>query len=86
MLNLVAAREGRGWSVLVFPRARHRPEVFHTGRLTWSPGSIDMCGLVVLPVESDLDRITAQDIESVYEEVSVPGPALDAVLGEMEKE
>ena len=71
MINAVTLQKDGAWTVFVFPRSSHRPEAFHSGRLTWSPGSIDLCGVVVLPVEADLERITEKDIEDVFAEVSM---------------
>ena len=84
MVNLVVFYDSGCWKVLVFPRARHRPEVYHRGLLTWSPGAIDMAGVVVLPVASDLDRITGDDIRNVYAEVSIPAEAAMEVAARME--
>ena len=78
MVNVVCFHDAGEWTVLVFPRSKHRPEVYRQGRLTWSPGAIDMCGAVVLPVPGDLERITAEDIEQVFREVSMaPETALE---------
>ena len=72
MLNVASVfREGR-WDVRIFPRARHRPGVFERGELAWSPGAIDMCGIAVLPVAGDLERLTPEVIRSTYREVSLP--------------
>ncbi len=79
MVNLVAFHEEGYWVVVVFPRSVHRPRVFHTGELTWSPGSIDLCGVVVLPVVSDLEKITAEDIREVYAEVSLEPRIVTAI-------
>ena len=78
MVNVVCFHDAGEWTLLVFPRSKHRPEVYRQGRLTWSPGAIDMCGAVVLPVPGDLKRITAEDIEQVFLEVSMaPETALE---------
>jgi hypothetical protein len=79
MFNLVALHRDGDWIVVVFPRSKHRPEVFHTGELTWTPGAIDLCGVVVLPVESDLDKITASDIQEVFGEVSLEAQTVGAI-------
>ena len=79
MINLVAFYRDGVWSVVVFPRSKHRPEVFHTGELTWTPGAIDLCGIVVLPVESDLDKITATDIQQVFGEVALDRRSVETV-------
>jgi hypothetical protein len=70
MLNLAAFRDADGVVLALFPRRKHRPEVFHTGELTVSPATIDLCGMVVAPVEEDFDRITGEDIRKIFNEVS----------------
>ena len=71
MVNVVVSHDADCWRTIVFPRSKHRPELYHTGELTWSPGSIDLCGVIVLPVPSDLQKITTRDIEEVFREVSL---------------
>jgi hypothetical protein len=71
MLNVAALHRRGKWDVRVFPRARHRPRVFDRGEFAWSPGAIDMCGIAVLPVPGDLERLTPEVIESTYREVSL---------------
>ncbi len=61
-----------GWTVVVFPRSRHRPEAFHSGELTVSPAAIDLCGILVTPLAADFERITGEDVESVFREVTLP--------------
>ena len=84
MVNVIVVHDRDHWTVLVFPRARHRPEVYHQGILTWSPGAIDMAGIVVLPVESDLDRITADDIRNVFGEVSLSSGTLIEIASRLD--
>ena len=69
MINVVAFVAGGRFHVLVFPRKKHRPEAFFTGELTLSPGSIDLCGVAVLPVESDFVNASADQLRSAYAEV-----------------
>jgi hypothetical protein len=84
MVNLVALHESGRWTVFVFPRAKHRPEIFHSGQLTWTPGTIDLCGVVVLPVASDLDRITSAEIEQVFSEVSLDPQNVEKIAERLE--
>jgi hypothetical protein len=72
--------------VLVFPRVAHRPRVYDSGELLWSPGAIDMAGIVVLPAEHDLDRVGAPDIESVYGEVSLDRETAADIAGRLESQ
>lgn len=72
--------EERGFTVLLFPRGKHRPDAFHTGELTVSPAAVDLCGILVAPIERDFDRLTGADVAAVFREVSLPDDRLrDAV-------
>jgi len=61
------------WRVIIFPRRRHRPEVFFKAgedKITISPASVDMGGLIVTPIEKDFKTVDAKMIEEIYREVS----------------
>lgn len=80
-INVVAWREAdAGFTLLLYPRAKHRPEAFHRGELIVSPAAIDLSGLVVTPVEGDFERLTATAMRSVSEEVTIGEAELAAVV------
>ena len=59
---------------LLFPRRRHRPDCYFAedeARMLVSPGALDMAGIIVTPREEDFDRITADDIRLIYEQVGI---------------
>jgi hypothetical protein len=60
-----------GWTTILFPRGKHRPDAFHRGELTVSPAAIDLCGILVAPVEKDFERISGDDVAAVFREVSL---------------
>lgn len=66
--------DGRGYlRVVIIPRRAHRPQCFFNagnGRLLVSPGALDMAGLLILPVEDDFNRITADYVRRIYSEVA----------------
>lgn len=68
---------GRGYlRVVIIPRRAHRPQCFFNagnGSLLVSPGALDMAGLLILPVEDDFNRITADDARRIYSEVAFAG-------------
>lgn len=81
-VNLVAWRAPDGGLVLLlYPRAKHRPDAYHRGELTVSPAAIDLSGLVVAPVERDFERLTAAAVGAVFDEVTVGGDVLRAATG-----
>ena len=84
MVNIVAVHEAGRWNVLVFPRTRHRPEMYHSGQLLWSPGALDLAGIIVLPLASDLDRATPEVLSQGFSEVSLPADAVIRIARELE--
>jgi hypothetical protein len=71
LMNLALMSMAAGPVALLFPRSKHRPDVFFTGEFTVSPATIDLCGMFVTPVESDFNRITGDDIRRIYQEVTI---------------
>lgn len=73
MVNLVCAYQNANWTVYLFPRSRHRPARFFAegeDQLLVSPGAIDMAGVIVVPELAHFEKITAEDVEMIYREVS----------------
>ena len=72
LVNIAACFENGQWTTFVFPRGKHRPRVYETGEFTVSPATIDLCGVLVVPVKDDFSRIHGDVIERIFEEVSLP--------------
>jgi hypothetical protein len=84
LVNLAAYCEKGEWVAYVFPRGKHRPEAFHTGELTVSPASIDLCGIFVVPLARDFARITGKVIASIFREVTLPSAHFAEVVRKLE--
>lgn len=72
LINIAVFHERGEWLTYLFPRGKHRPAVFHTGELTVSPASIDMCGIFVVPLARDFERITGDTLRAIFREVTLP--------------
>ncbi len=75
MMNVMAFTENNRYKLHVFPRKLHRPAQYYetgTRQLLVSPGALDMAGLVICVREGDFEKITKQDIEDIYSQVSMP--------------
>jgi hypothetical protein len=72
LINIALFNQARVWTVYLFPRGKHRPQVYYSGELTVSPASIDLCGLFVVPLAKDFERISGNDIDSIFREVTLP--------------
>jgi hypothetical protein len=86
MVNIAVFREKGEWVTYLFPRRKHRPEVFHTGELTVSPAAIDLCGIFVVPIKQDFESITGDAIAGIFREVTLPGDQLREVAKQLESE
>jgi hypothetical protein len=86
LINIAAFYGKDQWVVYLFPRSKHRPNVFCTGELTVSPASIDLCGIFVTPFEKDFAKISGEDVAAIFREVTLSGDAFDAVAAGLEKD
>lgn len=74
LINLAATCGENGWTVVIFPRGKHRPDCFFAegeAKLTVSPAAIDLSGVFVTPHREHFERITADDVERICEEVQL---------------
>ena len=74
MMNIVAWRSGSDRLMVVFPRAKHRPDCYYqTGddQLLVSPGALDMAGLIITPRREDYERLTAEKAVGILRECSL---------------
>ncbi|OJV44354.1 MAG: DUF4922 domain-containing protein [Bacteroidales bacterium 36-12] len=72
MLNVVIWYDDKKWFCCIFPRKKHRPNCFYAegeDNLLFSPASVDLSGVCVLPQEKDFEKITAEDVIGIFEEI-----------------
>jgi hypothetical protein len=86
MVNIAVFHEKREWVTYLFPRGKHRPQVFHTGELTVSPASIDLSGIFVVPLASDFERIAGDAISAIFREVTLPDDQFREIAARLESE
>ncbi|HVN47215.1 MAG TPA: DUF4922 domain-containing protein [Bacteroidota bacterium] len=81
--NIIASYQNKAWRLIVFPRNKHRPDIFfqeERERIMISPAAVDMGGLLVTPREQDFLRVDAPLIKSIYNEVGMPESFLPKLL------
>jgi hypothetical protein len=86
MVNIAVSHESGEWVTYLFPRKKHRPDVFHTGELTVSPASIDLCGIFVVPLARDFEKITGDDIAAIFRDITLPDDQFQEVARKLESE
>jgi hypothetical protein len=84
MVNIAVFHESGEWVAYLFPRGKHRPQVFHTGELTVSPASIDLCGIFVVPLAHDFERIAGSAISAIFREITLPDAQFQEVARRLE--
>ena len=83
MLNMLCSFRRNTWRVIIFPRRKHRPNVYFQdgeARMVISPAAVDIGGLIIAPIEKDFLKIDAKLIEDIYKEVSVDEDALGKII------
>ncbi len=91
-VNIAAWGEADGRiTVCIFPRSAHRPSCYGKGRESggrlFSPGLIDMAGVVIAPRRHDFDTPTEAELDAVFREVSLPpGPWLDKLRADFARQ
>ena len=86
MVNIAVFKERAEWVTYLFPRGTHRPKVFYTGELTVSPASIDLCGIFVVPLAHDFERISGDSIAAVFREITIPDNQFREVANKLESD
>lgn len=86
LVNIAVVHDSGAWVTYLFPRGKHRPALFHTGELTVSPASIDLCGILVVPLAHDFERITSDAIVTIFREVTLPDGQFREVAEKLESE
>jgi ATP adenylyltransferase/5',5'''-P-1,P-4-tetraphosphate phosphorylase II len=72
MVNILAWCSSGRWTVVVAPRAQHRPSFYGAegeDRILLSPAAVDFGGMLITPLERDFDRLTREQIQQMFEEI-----------------
>lgn len=84
MVNVLVWMDSeRKLRIVVFPRKRHRPEMYFAKderQRIVSPGAVDMAGLLILPRQEDFERLTAEEVMSIYDECGLIAEELNDYL------
>ena len=84
LINVAVFHERGEWVAYLFPRGKHRPEVYYSGELTVSPASIDLCGIFVVPLAEHFEKITGDSIAAIFREVTLPHDQFQEVARKLE--
>jgi hypothetical protein len=73
MVNIIAAFADGRWRVRIFPRGKHRPDVFFRqgdDALAVTPGAVEMGGLIITTRERDFMQLDRAQLVEIFEDVS----------------
>ncbi len=83
MINVICDYNGRGWRLVIFLRAKHRPDAYfmaYQNRIFISPGAVDMAGVVITPLLANYKKLNYYTVREIYREVSLPESITDAII------
>jgi ATP adenylyltransferase/5',5'''-P-1,P-4-tetraphosphate phosphorylase II len=73
LMNIVCSYEDGIWYTFIFPRSAFRPWQYTAEgdqQLLVSPATVEMSGIFITPVEEHFDRISQNDVISIFEQCS----------------
>ena len=82
-MNIIGWRNGEDYLIVVFPRKQHRPSCYYeegAKQCLVSPGALDMAGLLITPREEDFEKLSGDDIEKIFEEVSLSDEDMSSIV------
>jgi hypothetical protein len=74
MINILGWYSNGYWEIVLFPREAQRPREYFANdfdRIVVSPAAVELGGLVILPREEDFYKITANDLNSIFSQVTI---------------
>jgi hypothetical protein len=85
MVNLLCSFVNGVWLLTVFLRRKHRPGMYLGGdeRVMISPAAVDVGGLIITPIEKDFERVDADMVQKIYDEVMLDEVSLRRVIAAM---
>lgn len=86
MMNILVYRTGETLTVHIIPRKQHRPRQFYASgrdKITISPASVDLGGLVITPREEDFNRVTEDDIADIFRQVCLEEEELHRMINKL---
>jgi len=84
MVNVLCSFADGRWQMIIFPRSKHRPDVYYReggDQVLISPAAVDLGGVIITPLEKDFVSVDAKIVEGIFKEVSLDAQAVERILG-----
>lgn len=88
LMNLFVLRRKSDYHLIIFPREKHRPACYFAEgeeNMLISPGLVDMCGMLIAPLQKDFERINEVIIKQIYSEVTLSDEKFSQLLEEIKQ-
>lgn len=82
MMNLLCYTTPAGIRLVIVPRKRHRPSFYGTegeDSMLLSPASVDMGGVFITPLEKDFNKIDAQTVKIIFDELCLSAAEINMI-------
>lgn len=82
MMNLLCYATPAGVRLVVIPRKRHRPSFYGMEtdeQMLISPASVDMGGVFITPLKKDFDRVDADVIRRIFDELCLNSDEINQI-------
>ena len=86
MMNLLCYATPAGERLVVIPRKRHRPSFYGMDtddQMLLSPASVDMGGVFITPLEKDFDRVDADLIRRIFDELCLSNDEISEIASKI---
>ncbi len=86
MMNLLCYATPAGERLIVIPRKRHRPSFYGMDtdeQMLISPASVDMGGVFITPLEKDFDRVDADLIRRIFDELCLSNEEINEIASKI---
>lgn len=83
MMNILVWFENCQWTVCIFPRKLRRPwQFFAEGedKILFSPGCVDMAGMIVAPRKEDFDRYSCSLLTDLFGQVTITPESMVSIV------
>lgn len=88
LMNLISSFNKGQYRLIIFPRKAQRPSCYYregAERIVVSPASVELGGIIVTPREEDFQRITIEDLEQIFREVSIDSGVINRLKFDFSK-
>lgn len=88
MMNILTWFDNCQWTLCIFPRKLRRPRQFFAEgeeKILFSPGCVDMAGVIIAPRKEDFYRYSAPLLTDLFGQVSITPDCRNTIIQQLQK-